>query len=100
MKRLTRYIYGVLGIVCTVVWIITTALQVIHPHPYRGLIGNIAITIGVVLLFIRAKLNHKKSFLYDPDKKKHFRNWVVYILILAITVIVVVFFYYKVFNFQ
>ncbi len=97
MKRLNLYIYNVLGIICFVVWIITTIFQVVHPHPYRGLIGNIVLVIGLVLFYIHAKINHIKSPLYDPDKKKHFRNWVVLILSITLTAIIVGLLYWKVF---
>jgi hypothetical protein len=93
MKRLT--LYNVLGIICSVVWVITMIFQVINPHPYRGLIGNLVLVIGLLLFHIHAKINHIKSPLYDPDKKKHFRNWVVYILINAIIVIMIGFLYWK-----
>jgi hypothetical protein len=97
MKRLTLYIYNVLGITCFVVWTITTTLQVINPHPYRGLVGNLVLVIGLVLFYIHARINHLKSPLYDPDKKKHFRNWVIQVFAIAFTAIIVGFLYLKFF---
>jgi len=97
MKKLTHYIYNVLGIICFVVWIITTIFQVIKPHPYRGLIGNIVLVIGLLLFYIHAKINHIKSPLYDPDKKKHIRNWVVFILINALVVVMIGILYWKIY---
>jgi hypothetical protein len=78
MKRLSLYV--VLGVICHLVWITTTVLQVIKPHPYRGLIGNIVFVTGLVLFYIHNKKNGIKSPLYDPDKKKHIRNWAIFIL--------------------
>jgi|WetSurMetagenome_2_1015567.scaffolds.fasta_scaffold269467_1 hypothetical protein len=93
----TISLYNVLGIICFVVWIITTIFQVINPHPYRGLIGNLVLVIGLILFYIHAKINHIKSPLYDPDKKKHIRNWVVFILSSVLIVIMVGFLYWKIF---
>ncbi len=82
-------LYKVLGIICFIVWIITTILQVIYPHPFRGLIGNIVLVIGLLLLNIHDRINQIKTPLYDPDKTKHFRNWLVFILINVLLVIMI-----------
>jgi multisubunit Na+/H+ antiporter MnhB subunit len=94
MKKLA--IFNVLGIICFVIWMITMILQVHHPHPYRGLIGNLVLVTGLILFFIYSRINQIKSPLYDPDKKKHIRNWVVLILADALIVVIVGFLYWKV----
>ena len=75
MKK--KNLYNVLGIICGIIWIITMILQVMYPHPYRGLIGNIVLLIGLLFFYIHAKINQIKSPLYNPDKKKCFCNWVI-----------------------
>jgi len=95
MKRLTSYIYNVLGIICFVVWAVNMVFQVKNPHPIRGLIGNLVLLIGCLLFYIHAKINHIKSPMYDPDKRKHIRNWVVVIVIDVIVAFGVGFLYWK-----
>lgn len=90
-------LFYVLGGICAIVVLIIAIMQVYDPHPYRELIRNIVLVIGTLMSFIHAIINHRKSPLYDPDRKKHIRNWVVYILSLVLTVIVVAFIYLKFF---
>jgi len=70
MKKLN--IYNSLGVVCFVIWIITTIIHVQKPHPYLGIFNNLLVVMGVSLFFIHNKINHIKSPLYDPDKKNTF----------------------------
>ncbi len=70
MKKI--YLYKSLGLICFVAWIVITILQVLKPHPFRGIIGNIVLVIGIILFYIHDKINHIKSPLYDPDKKNTF----------------------------
>ncbi len=82
--------YKIISAICFVIWIISTILQIYNPHPYRGLIGNLILVIGIVSSLIYAKKNKIKSPLYDPNKRKHIRNWVMFIIIIVIIVIIVV----------
>jgi len=47
MKQFSKY--KIILIICFCIWIITTTLQISNPHPYRGLIGNIILVIGLIL---------------------------------------------------
>ena len=80
---------------CFGIWIITTALQVYYPHPYRGLIGNSIMFVGILVSFIQAKRKKLKSPLYSPSRFKHVLNWVVLIFSIIITITFVGFIYSK-----
>ncbi len=88
-------VLNVIGFLCSIVWIITCILQVMHPHPYRGLIGNIIMVIGLLFFHRYAKINQFKSPLYDPDKTKHLRNWIVFISLDVLIVFLVVILFLK-----
>ena len=82
-------IYNVLSIICFVVYAIIMIFQVIHPHPvmktrqFIGLIGFLTMMTGFYFA------NKLKSPFYDPDKKKHIRNWVIFFLAITITVVMI-----------
>jgi hypothetical protein len=85
MKRHFRYDY--LIVPCSIFWGITTILQMTSPHPYRGLIGNIIMVIGLLFYHIYAIAYRRKTVLFDPNKNNHTLNWIVLICLTAILVI-------------
>ena len=85
MKRNFRYDYLIFP--CSIFWGITTILQVTSPHPYRGLIGNIVMVIGLLSYHIYAMAYRKKTLLFDPSKNIHTLNWIVFIFLTAILLI-------------
>jgi len=90
-------LYNVLSIICFVVYTIIVIFQVVHPHPVmktRQLIGLIGFLIMVTGFYFANKF---KSPFYDPDKKKHFRNWIIFFLAITITVVLIGFIYLKFF---
>ena len=89
---------NVLVIIFIVVWIVIMIFQAKHPLAYRGFIGFIGFGVILIFNYIRAKINNEKSPMYDPDKKKHIRNWLVLLLSCALTVIIVSFVYLKFFD--
>ena len=89
MKQFSKY--KIILIICFCIWIITTTLQISNPHPYRGLIGNIILVIGLILSRINAKKHQIKSPLYDPNKVKHIWNWIVFILLSSIVVAIIIY---------
>lgn len=88
-------ILNIIGFICVAIWITTIILQVMHPHPYRGLIGNIVMVIGLLFFHRYAKINNLKSPLYDPDKKKHIHNWIIFITLDVLIVFLVVILFLK-----
>jgi len=102
MKRSNLYknLYYILAFISFIVWIILPKLSgipLMKIRLYRGITGSLLLVIGLILSYIHAKINHIKNPFYDPDKKKHFRNWVIVILSLVLTVIIVAFVYLKFF---
>lgn len=75
MKQFSKY--TIIGIICFSIWIISTILQVTNPHPYRGLVGNLILVVGILFILINDII---KSPLYDQNKTKHFRNWIFFYL--------------------
>lgn len=84
----------IIGIICIIASIIITILQVMYPHPYRGIFGRIFSILSLILFYLYGKINHInffKSPFYDPDKKKHLRNWIIFITSSILVIVMIVF---------
>ena len=84
MKRHFRFDYVIVP--CAIFWGITTTLQVANPHPFRGLIGNVVMVIGLLLNHIYAMAYRRKTLLFDPNKNNHTLNWIVFMTLTAILI--------------
>ena len=85
----TRLRYDYLIVPCAIFWGITTMLQVSSPHPTRGLIGNMVMTMGLLMYHIYAMRHRRRTFLYDPDKNNTTPNWIVFVILVAFLIILI-----------
>ncbi|MCB5256602.1 MAG: accessory gene regulator B family protein [Candidatus Cloacimonadaceae bacterium] len=88
-----RYIYRNLSILCFIACVIISRYQIYDPNLYRGLLGRVLFVASCIFVIIHNRVNNIKSPFYDPDKKKHIRNWLIYIISIIVFVIVFVYVY-------
>ena len=80
----------VLANVFTVLLIIVSILLITTPQlPYLALLRNVTFILMIFFSVRYMKKAKKKHFLYDTDRKKHVRNWLVFTITIITTIALV-----------
>jgi hypothetical protein len=85
-----RNIYRILGYICFGGAAIISVTQRNNPRLDSALVSSVLVVAGFVFDFIHAKVNHIRiDPFYHADRKKHIRNWIIYISSIILTAVLV-----------
>ena len=89
MNKINKYM--VVANFCTVFGIFILISWIFKPLHFKGFVGFVTLVTGYVFMIISMVKDDEKSVLYNPDKKRHLLNWIIYILALLVTAIIAAF---------